>query len=42
MMLFVIFTFGYIVGGFSALLLVGLMLAGRRKRRTHGAVVHDV
>jgi|GEM_PF-1958109 hypothetical protein len=41
MMLLVIFTIGYMVGGFSALLLIGLMLAGRRERRTRGIVVHD-
>ena len=33
MTLILIFAIGYIVGGFSALLLVGLTLASRRARR---------
>jgi hypothetical protein len=42
MTLFVIFALGYAIGGLSALLLIGLMLAGRKSERAmRGVIVHD-
>ena len=38
MTLILIFAIGYIIGGFSALLLVGLTLASRRARRRRPAI----
>ena len=43
MTLIIIFTLGYTIGGVSALLLIGLTLAGRdRERAPRGRVIrHD-
>lgn len=38
MALVILFIIGYIVGGFSALLVVGLTLANRRGRAQHPAM----
>jgi hypothetical protein len=42
--LFIIFTLGYAIGGVSALLLIGLMLAGRDRERParRELIRHDV
>jgi hypothetical protein len=37
-----IFTLGYAIGGVSALLLIGLLRAGRNGQRpVRGAIIHD-
>ncbi len=42
MTLLLIFTLGYGIGGVSALLLIGLLRAGRNgERPVRGAIVHD-
>jgi hypothetical protein len=43
MVMLVIFTLGYVVGGLSALVLLGLTLAGRNseRRARRGMVGHD-
>ena len=42
MTLLLIFTLGYMIGGASTLLLIGLLRAGRNgQRQVRGGIIHD-